>query len=163
MRELYDYELEILNNRGYTAYSKVKESSNGREYILVKDGRGKRLGARFLSGFNREKKGTIIKHVDSHKRNNEPDVDLNCKQIDTLGDITSLHDTIQKLQDDINNIESRYNLDNLPELKRLDIDILTTKQKSLDNISKLFKEKVKDSESILPDKSTILDIINDIL
>ena len=163
MRKLYSYELKKLNNKGYTAYSDVKKTSNGREYILVKDRNGKRLGARFLSCVNgtmvsENKETTDVINVDNQKRS-----ELDTKQIEVLGDITSLHDTILKLQADINGIESRYNLDNLPEPNRLDMDILTSKRKSLDDISKIFKNKVADSESIIPDKSTILDIINDIL
>ena len=104
------------------------------------------------------KETTDVINVDNQKRS-----ELDTKQIEVLGDITSLHDTILKLQADINGIESRYNLDNLPEPNRLDMDILTSKRKSLDDISKIFKNKVADSESIIPDKSTILDIINDIL
>ena len=163
MRKLYNYELKKLNNRGYTAYSDVKKTSNGREYILVKDRNGKRLGARFLSSLNgnmvsKNKEITDVQNVDNQKSS-----ELNNEQIEVLGDITSLHDTILKLQADINGIESRYNLDNLPEPKRLDMDILTSKRKSLDDISQIFKNKVEASESIIPDKSTILDIINDIL
>ena len=57
MRELTIEETEILRQRGYIPNSCVKISSNKREYVLVKNNNGKKLGARFLSSLKNIKKG----------------------------------------------------------------------------------------------------------
>ena len=82
--------------------------------------------------------------------------------IDKLSEISRLHDTIMKLQKDIERLESKYN-------KNLSIDIkdpleknIAEKRSVLDTVSMKLEDEINNNQFI-SDKNTIMDIINDIL
>ena len=96
MRELTQKELITLQEKSYHPYSKVKVATNGREYILVKNDKGKKLGARFLSTFvdvpliggktNKE-----IKDDSSIKESNTTQLGGDENYVNKLAEITNLH------------------------------------------------------------------------
>lgn len=158
MRDLTEQEKIILDNKKYTPYSQVKKASNGREYILVKDHNGKKLGARFLSFFNKQEE----KIENTVTNNNQMGGDDESLAIDKLSEISRLHDTIMKLQKDIERLESKYN-------KNLSIDIkdpleknIAEKRSVLDTVSMKLEDEINNNQFI-SDKNTIMEIINDIL
>ena len=111
------------------------------------------------------------------------------KAIDKLSEISQLHQTILKLQKDIERLENNYNETNNLNIEgnnnlnkegsnnlnkegtiNLNNNInsnlehnLKDKKVTLDNISILFDNEIEKNKSILPDKNTIMEIINDIL
>ena len=163
MREITNDELLLLENKKYIPYSNVKVASNGREYVLVKNIDGKKLGARFLSTFNKK-----IKNKYSNSSNtslNQKNNSLNQKnnylnrngsldnEINKLSEITDLHNTILKLQQDIEKLEQQHKNKEEVNYKKI----------QLDNMSINFEAELEQNKSILPDKNTIMEIINDIL
>ena len=180
MRDLTQIEREILNKKNYVPYSNVKVASNGREYILVKNNNGKKLGARFLSTLNKnvenkslnvkkvriidsksidkniEEKSLNVKIADNksiNELNNDSKELIEEKEINKLSEITELHNTILKLQKDIERLEQNHR----------DKQEISTKKIELDTISVKFDKEMEKNKEILPDKNTIMDIINDIL
>ena len=181
MRDLSENEKILLENKNYIPYSQVKKASNGREYILVKDQNGKKLGARFLSFFNNMKKNEEpIKNINNNNmlgrdnnnnnmlggnnnNNNMLGGDNESMAIDKLSEISQLHDTIMKLQKDIERLETKYNSNISIDKKNPLEKNIHEKKMTLDNVSIQFEKQINENKSILPDKNTILDIINDIL
>ena len=178
MRDLSENEKILLENKNYIPYSQVKKASNGREYILVKDQNGKKLGARFLSFFNNmKKKEESIKNINNNNllggnnnnnmlggdNNNILGGDNESMAIDKLSEISQLHDTIMKLQKDIERLETKYNSNISIDKKNPLEKNIHEKKITLDNVSIQFEKQINENKSILPDKNTILDIINDIL
>ena len=186
MRDLSENEKILLENKNYIPYSQVKKASNGREYILVKDQNGKKLGARFLSFFNNmKKKEEPIKNINNNNllggnnnnnmlggdnnnmsygnNNNMLGGDNESMAIDKLSEISQLHDTIMKLQKDIERLETKYNSNISIDKKNPLEKNIHEKKITLDNVSIQFEKQINENKSILPDKNTILDIINDIL
>lgn len=163
MRDLTENEKILLDKKNYVVYSQVKKASNGREYILVKDLNGKKLGARFLSFFNKSNDTHLVKNTQQDVENNQRGGDSESLAIDKISEISNLHDTIMKLQKDIERLEEKYNTSLSIEKKNPLEKNIAEKKMTLDNISIQFDKKINENKSILPDKNTILDIINDIL
>ena len=120
------------NDGKYIPYSNVKVASNGREYVLVKNIDGKKLGARFLSTFNKK-----IKNKYSNSSNtslNQKNNSLNQKnnylnrngsldnEINKLSEITDLHNTILKLQQDIEKLEQQHKNKEEVNYKKIQLD-----------------------------------------
>ena len=151
MRDLTQIEREILNKKNYVPYSNVKVASNGREYILVKNNNGKKLGARFLSTLNKnvenkslnvkivdnksidkniEKKSLNVKIVDNksiNELNNDSKELIEEKEINKLSEITELHNTILKLQKDIERLEQNHRDKQEISTKKIELDTISVK------------------------------------
>ena len=179
MRELTIEETVLLKQRGYIPNSCVKISSNNREYVLVKNNNGKKLGARFLSSLKKKEETRGISSNRSNEmgsnrsnemgsnrsnemgsnnnKNNDKTKAVVIKEegIDKLLEIGDLHKKILELQNDLHRLETKYE-------SGVNNDIFQ-KKKELDTVSMVIENKIEENKSILPDKNTILDIINDIL
>ena len=155
MRELTQKELITLQEKSYHPYSKVKVATNGREYILVKNDKGKKLGARFLSTFvdvpliggktNKE-----IKDDSNIKESNTTQLGGDENYVNKLAEITNLHNTILSLEKEILGMDKNK-------------QSYCEKKSKLDTLSHVLEKEIVDNKSILPDKNTIYDIFNELL